>query len=105
MISDDLVGAADRSRTRFGIGQFEPVESRLAREGTAMVLAGALKTERIGLAHSEGHHGITPEGVMVVEILVAHRHAEDALTQQGGHGGTAATLKSIVGEDMGVLVY
>ncbi len=79
MVGFDLMDRANRSLAAFGVGEFEAVEGRLARQSASPVDARAVEAERIGLAHAECHHRIAPEGVVVVEILVAHRHAEDAL--------------------------
>jgi hypothetical protein len=55
------------------------------------------------LARAEGHHRIAPEGVVVVEVLAAHRHAEDAPGQQLGHGVLDEFRRTAVGEAAGQL--
>lgn len=104
MIGGDLVDAEGRSLAGFGVGQFEAVEGGLARQGASPVDAGTFKTERIGLARAEGHHRIAAEGVLVVEILVAHRHAEDALAQQIRDRVLDEGLAAMVGEAIGELI-
>lgn len=65
-----------------GVGEFETVEGGLSGESTALVLLIAIKAERVCFSNAESHDGIAAQGVVVVEILVAHREAENALAQE-----------------------
>jgi hypothetical protein len=104
MVGFDLVDPANRSLAGLGVGEFEAVEGGLADEGAPPVDARAVEAKRIGLAHAQGHHGVASKGVVVVEILVSHRHAEDALAQKLRHGVLDEVGSPVVGEAGGELV-
>jgi hypothetical protein len=71
----DAVIPAGRARCRRVL---QPVQRALARQGRA---AG---TARLQLAGEHGQHRIVPQLVVVDQILVAERDAEDALADQRG---------------------
>jgi len=104
MVGFDLVDPADRSLAGLGVGEFEAVESGLAGEGAPPVDAATVETEGIDFAHAQGDHGVASKGVVVVEILIAHCHAEDALTQKLRHGVLDEFWSPVVGEAGGKLV-
>ncbi len=62
---------------RLQLAQLQPVQRRLAGNRRAIL------TPRYELARQYRHHRIVPQFVVVVEILVAERDPEHALTHQG----------------------
>ncbi len=63
------------------VGQFEAVEGGLPGQGASFAFFVAIQPEWILLAHTQSHDRIVPQGVVIVEILVAHRYAEDPLLE------------------------
>lgn len=83
----------------FGLGQFKPVEGGLACKGTAFIrFAATGEPEWIGLTNTSSHAGIAAETVMVVEILISHCDAANALTKQIGDAVFDKTLVAKIGE-------
>ena len=89
----DRLGPVDDRR-----GQFEAVEGRLSSKRFAPIGSTPVKAERIGFADAQSHHWVTAQGVVVIEVLVAHGHAKDALAQQVRHGMLDEVLVPKVGE-------
>ena len=62
---------------RLAAAQFQPVQRRFARQRRTV------RSLRLQLAGQHGQHRVAPQFVVVVEVLVAERNADDALHHHG----------------------
>ena len=106
VIGLDFVRSGDDGIAVFGlgVGEFEAVEGGLSGEGAALVLLVALKAEGVCLSHAEGHDGIAAQGVVVIEVLIAHGEAENALAQELAQAVDDIALVTEIAEAMRELV-
>ena len=93
-----LLGTAFIVRRR----QLQPIERALAGQRFAAILrAPPLFSLHIVLAQCHGQHGIPPEFIVVVEILVAQRQPEHALRDQIQQRVLDLVCLTVVGEASG----
>ena len=83
----------------FVIAQFQPVESGRTCQCLALILLCAIHAQRVALSSRHREERIEAQAVVIIEIFVSRRQAQQALREQFAHGvfgkaGVAAIAKT-----------
>src|SRR5580693_3221045 len=81
-----MVGTNFMTTGIFIVTKFKSIQCRSAGQRLALILGSAPASKRILFTDSHGKERIEPQKIMIIEILVPCRYAQQTLGDQFAHG-------------------